>query len=60
MNRARISVPSAIAAHAILIVYTVIALFPVLIVVMNSFKSRGAIFRSPLSLPGPDTFDLIG
>mgnify|MGYP001081883209 FL=1 len=60
MNRARISVPSAIAAHAILIVYTVIALFPVLIVVMNSFKSRGAIFRSPLSLPGPTTFDLIG
>jgi raffinose/stachyose/melibiose transport system permease protein len=60
MNRARISLPSAIAAHAILIVYTVIALFPVLIVVMNSFKSRGAIFRSPLSLPGPTTFDLIG
>ena len=60
MNRARISVPSAIAAHAILIVYTVIALFPVLIVVVNSFKSRGAIFRSPLSLPGPTTFDLIG
>jgi raffinose/stachyose/melibiose transport system permease protein len=60
MNKARVSVPSAIAAHAILIVYTVIALFPVLIVVVNSFKSRGAIFRAPLSLPGPQTFDLIG
>jgi raffinose/stachyose/melibiose transport system permease protein len=60
MNKARVSVPSAIAAHAILIVYTVIALFPVLIVVMNSFKSRGAIFRSPLSLPGPKSFSLVG
>jgi raffinose/stachyose/melibiose transport system permease protein len=60
MNKARISIPRAAAAHAILIVYTVIALFPVLIVVVNSFKARGAIFRSPLSLPGPKTFDLIG
>ena len=60
MNKAHTSIPRAIAAHAILIVYTVIALFPVLIVVVNSFKSRGAIFRSPLSLPGPTTFDLIG
>jgi len=60
MNKARTSIPRAIAAHAILIVYTVIALFPVLIVVVNSFKSRGAIFRAPLSLPGPQTFDLIG
>ncbi|MGN6768851.1 MAG: carbohydrate ABC transporter permease [Rhizobiaceae bacterium] len=60
MNKARTSIPRAVAAHSILIVYTVIALFPVLIVVVNSFKSRGAIFRSPLSLPGPNTFDLIG
>ncbi|MGN6765544.1 MAG: carbohydrate ABC transporter permease [Rhizobiaceae bacterium] len=60
MNKARTSIPREVAAHAILIVYTVIALFPVLIVVVNSFKSRGAIFRSPLSLPGPNTFDLIG
>ena len=60
MNKARTSIPRAVAAHTILVVYTVIALFPVLIVVVNSFKSRGAIFRSPLSLPGPKTFDLIG
>ncbi|MGN6470677.1 MAG: carbohydrate ABC transporter permease [Rhizobiaceae bacterium] len=60
MSRATSSLPRAAAAHAILIVYTIIALFPVLIVVVNSFKSRGAIFRSPLSLPGPQTFDLIG
>jgi raffinose/stachyose/melibiose transport system permease protein len=60
MNKARISIPRAVAAHTILIVYTAIALFPVLVVVVNSFKSRDAIFRSPLLLPGPATFDLIG
>ncbi|MGI9355073.1 MAG: carbohydrate ABC transporter permease [Rhizobiaceae bacterium] len=49
-----------IAAHGILIVYTIIALFPVIVIVINSFKSRNAIFRSPLSLPNSETFSLIG
>ena len=49
-----------IAAHAILIAYTAIALFPVLVIVVNSFKTRNAIFRSPLSLPDAETFSLIG
>ena len=43
-----------------LIAYTVIALFPVIVVVVNSFKSRDAIFRSPLSPPTAATFDPIG
>ena len=60
MSQATSSPARSIAAHAILITYTVIALFPVLLVVFNSFKSRNAIFRSPLSLPGPETFDPIG
>ncbi|MVA96812.1 ABC transporter permease subunit [Nitratireductor sp. CAU 1489] len=60
MSQARSSPARTAAAHAILIVYTLIALFPVLIVVMNSFKSRKAIFRSPLSPPNAETFDLIG
>jgi raffinose/stachyose/melibiose transport system permease protein len=60
MSRATSSLPRTAAAHAILIVYTVIALFPVLVIVVNSFKARGAIFRTPLALPGPQTFDLIG
>ena len=50
----------ALAAHAILISYTVIALFPVLVILINSFKSRKAIFRSPLSLPDSDSFSLVG
>ncbi|TJV74706.1 MAG: carbohydrate ABC transporter permease, partial [Mesorhizobium sp.] len=39
---------------------TVIALFPVIIVIVNSFKSRAGIFGAPLAPPTPKTFDLIG
>jgi raffinose/stachyose/melibiose transport system permease protein len=49
-----------IAAHAALIAYTVIALFPVILIAINSFKSRRAIFSEPLALPGAGTFDLVG
>ena len=51
---------SAIAVHGILILYTALALFPILLVIMNSFKARKAIFGSPLSFPTPSTFSLIG
>ena len=60
MTRATASLPRAVAAHGILILYTAIALFPVLVIVVNSFKSRSAIFRSPLSPPTASTFDLVG
>lgn len=50
----------AMAAHAILITYTLIALFPVVVILINSFKTRKAIFRSPLSLPDSESFSLIG
>jgi raffinose/stachyose/melibiose transport system permease protein len=46
--------------HLILLFYTVVALFPVVLVVINSFKSRQAIFSVPFRPPLPDTFDLIG
>jgi raffinose/stachyose/melibiose transport system permease protein len=49
-----------VAAHAVLIAYTAIAVLPVVFIVMNSFKSRRAIFAAPLALPGPGTFDPIG
>lgn len=60
MSKASQSPVRSIAAHAILLTYTLIALFPVFVIVINSFKSRKAIFGSPLSLPGADTFSLIG
>jgi raffinose/stachyose/melibiose transport system permease protein len=49
-----------IVPHVILLTYTVIALFPVVLIVINSFKSRAAIFSVPYAPPTPETFDLIG
>jgi raffinose/stachyose/melibiose transport system permease protein len=60
MSQARSSTLHTIAAHAILITYTLIALFPVFVIVVNSFKSRRAIFAEPLALPTSETFDTIG
>src|SRR5450631_3730786 len=46
--------------HAVLLAYVVLAVAPIVLVVMNSFKTRDAIFGSPLSPPNIDTFSLIG
>jgi raffinose/stachyose/melibiose transport system permease protein len=51
---------SAFLVHGILGLYTVIALAPILLVIMNSFKARKAIFGAPLAFPTPSTFSLIG
>lgn len=58
--KARASTGRTIAAHAVLLGYTLIALFPVFVIVINSFKSRKAIFADPLGLPLPGSFDLVG
>jgi raffinose/stachyose/melibiose transport system permease protein len=58
--QARTSTGRSIAAHAVLLTYTAVALFPVFVIVINSFKSRKAIFSDPLAVPTPATFDLIG
>jgi raffinose/stachyose/melibiose transport system permease protein len=60
MAAARASLPRTLAAHAALLAYTLIALFPVFVIVVNSFKSRRAIFAEPLALPSAETFSLIG
>ena len=46
--------------HLLLIAYSCLAVGPILLVVMNSFKKRAAIFGSPLSFPDFTTFSLIG
>lgn len=46
--------------HAILGGYTLIAQFPIFLILINSVKSRAAIFDNPLALPTPETFSLIG
>lgn len=46
--------------HVLLLAFTASALFPIFLVINNSFKSRRAIFRDPYALPNGDTWDLIG
>jgi raffinose/stachyose/melibiose transport system permease protein len=48
------------AVHGVLLTYTLIALFPIFMIVSNSFKSRKGIFRDPLALPDADTLSFIG
>jgi raffinose/stachyose/melibiose transport system permease protein len=60
MARASHSIPRSIAAHAVLLTYTLIALFPVFLIIINSFKTKRAIFNDTLALPTPETFSLVG
>ncbi len=60
MNKARRNPVNVMAAHAVLLTYVLIALFPVFVILINSFKSRKAIFREPLAFPDADSFSLIG
>jgi len=60
MSIARQNRLNTFAAHGALILYTLIAMFPVFVIVINSFKTRKAIFREPLALPNADSFSLIG
>lgn len=52
--------PSRVFVHLTLVAYLLLALLPILLVFMNSFKSRDAIFDSPLAWPGAATFSLVG
>lgn len=56
----RIVTPSAVGKHAVLLAYTTIALFPIVLVIMNSFKARNAIFSDPVLPPTTSTFSTIG
>jgi len=44
----------------ILTIYAIIALFPIVMIIMNSFKARKAIFGAPFQFPTSETFSLIG
>ncbi len=60
MSKARMSPLRSGFVHLALAAYTVIALFPVVLTIMNSLKDKNAIFRTPLALPTVETFSLIG
>lgn len=46
--------------HVVLLVYTLLALYPIFLVLINSVKSRKGIFRDPMALPTSETFSLVG
>src|SRR3954464_6419206 len=46
--------------HATLIAYTVLALFPIALILINSVKSRAAIFDDPLALPTMESLTFVG
>jgi raffinose/stachyose/melibiose transport system permease protein len=49
-----------IGPHVVLVAYVLVACGPIVMIVMNSMKSRSAIFSSPFAPPTPGTFDLVG
>lgn len=46
--------------HLILATYSLLALFPVVLILINSFKDRKYIFSAPFALPDSLSFSLIG
>ena len=60
MNKARSNPLNTTLMHGALILYTLIALFPVFVILINSFKTRKAIFREPLAFPNADSFSTVG
>jgi len=44
----------------ILTIYALIAIFPIVMILMNSFKDKSAIFGAPFQFPTSETFSLIG
>lgn len=60
MTQARTSPLARGGVHLVLLAYTALCLGPVLLVAVNSFKTRAAIFGAPLALPTPATFSLVG
>ncbi|TAZ84603.1 carbohydrate ABC transporter permease [Rhizobium ruizarguesonis] len=60
MSKARTSPIRTCLVHLALSAYTLVALFPVFLTIVNSFKDRASIFREPLMIPTPSTFSLVG
>jgi raffinose/stachyose/melibiose transport system permease protein len=52
--------PSRIAVHIALILYTMLAVGPIVLILINAFKTRRAIFADPLGFPDARTFTTIG
>ncbi|GAA4198515.1 carbohydrate ABC transporter permease [Streptosporangium oxazolinicum] len=46
--------------HGLLIVFALLAIAPILVIVVNSFKTTPGIFNEPFALPNSETFSLAG
>lgn len=57
---ARTRLGPTLAAHAALLAWLAVVLFPIFVIILNSFKTRRAIFSQPLMPPDADSFTLIG
>lgn len=51
---------SSLLPYSVLVLWSLLVLFPILIVVMNSFKTRKSIYGVPFQLPTINTFSLEG
>lgn len=51
---------SHLSVHLILIVYTLICIMPLILVIINSFKTKKYIFKEPMLLPTQESFSLVG
>jgi len=60
MQLLRKTVAARAGAHGILMLVSLMALMPIVLIVMNAFKSREAIFSTPLALPTQETLALDG
>ena len=60
IEKLRYRFTESILPHMALLIYTAIALFPIILIIINSFKTRKAIFGEPLAFPNAETFSLEG
>lgn len=49
-----------VGGYLVLILYSLLAVLPILVVIFNSFKDRRSIFTQPYTLPGPTELTLFG
>lgn len=49
-----------LAPHLVLILFSALAVLPILLILINSFKDRSAIFGNPYALPLPGSWSLSG
>jgi raffinose/stachyose/melibiose transport system permease protein len=49
-----------LSGYLVLIAYSFLALYPIAIVIVNSFKNRRGIFRAPYAIPGYDNIEMFG